>query len=906
MIRLRGATLHGLRDVDLDIPAGQLVVLTGVSGSGKSSLAFDTLHAESLRRFVETLSGSARRRIASLPAPPFRLLTGLPPSVGLSQRGDPGPGRGELRATVAAEAGLEDLLAHLVGIRGTTSCPQCDAVLVSYTLDQAVHSLMTLPPGLRLTVRAPVQRRVAGGIGPLLARLTRQGVARVEVDGKVGLIDEIPPVDARVPHDVDAVVDRIRSGPERRERLADSLAVAWALGADRAIVRVEDEDHVYSRAPWCAVHDLRVPAPTPATLMPGRRSGWCIRCRGHGMLREVDPARLVTHPDRSLERGALAAWTPALTRRLRPALDRLEIPSDVAWKDLTDLQRSILLRGAPGLEGHVERLAARAHTRVGQSVLHEARCPECAGTRLGVAGRVVRLGGRTIAELLALTVLELREWLKDIDQGSLLDQEMDRRLDLLERAGLAYLSLDRPAHSLSGGERRRVRLVAAAATGVGGGLYVLDEPTAGLHPMEALRLAEVIERLHQGFETTGPNTVIVVEHDPVLLRRADRVIDFGPGAGSEGGQVVYDGSPAGLFAADTVTGRWLSGRSQLLPGSAPDAPPRWLSLRGARGRNLRGVDLRFPLGRLVGVTGRSGSGKSSLVVDTLARALLVELGGASVAPLPFERIDGLEALSRVVVSDGSAGGSLVVNTLGVWGMLRALWAGTSAARTLGLTPESLSLARAGARCERCRGEGVERLPLELLPPVVVPCTACEGRRYQQSAAELRFLGISLAELLERPVHELRVRLHRHRRIAGVLSQMVTLGLGHLSLGRSERSLSGGERQRLRLSRELGRPGEVAGTLYVLDEPSIGLHPADLERLLLCLRQLVEEGGSVLLVDHDPRLLAVMDHLIELGPGAGASGGQVLAEGSPSVLIGESRSLIGPYLRPLSSPGGAEA
>jgi excinuclease ABC subunit A len=900
-IRIRGASEHNLRSVDLDLPRERLIVFTGPSGSGKSSLAFDTLHAESQRRFVEALSSYVRQQFGPTRKPAYELLTGLTPSIGVAQRGlvSPSP-----RATVATLTEVHELLRVLWARVGEPHCPRCDRPVTRTPADAIVRALMALPLGARLVVCAPFARGRTGSLKALLDGLNGQGFLRVRIDRTTVAIDEVPPMDARVPHDVDVVVDRIKVAPDRKDRVQEAVDAALRIGRGSLIAEVGTEagaeDHTFTSVLRCLACDLDLPEPSPRLFSFNSPVGACPDCQGLGVTRSVDPDRLVTDPARTLAEGAVEGWKGAIKRSLEAQALARGVPTDVPWSALPWEQRHLVLHGdAPGsaLAPRLEGAVAMAEKK-GTVAVEERTCPACHGARLGPAARAVRVAGRSLAEVSALALVDARTFVAELPAGPIvapLQEELGRRLDFLLRTGLGYLTLDRNAATLSGGELQRLRLAAQAGNQLSGVLYVLDEPTAGLHPEDTRALVAVLTDLRD-----AGNTVLVVEHDLDVVRAADLVVDFGPGAGRAGGQVVFVGTPEALLTADTSTGRWLSGR-ETIPASSRRASPgdRWLTLTGAAGHNLQAPEVRFPLNALVGVTGVSGSGKSSLVEDTLGRSITRRLRLGGPEPLPHTRLAGAEAITRLVRVDqsplGRSSRSNPATATRIWDPIRQLYAKTAEAKVRGFGPERFLFNVPGGRCEACEGEGVRRVAMHFLPDVTVPCEVCDGRRFDEATLAVTWKGASIADVLAMPVRDARALFPSVPPIAGPLATLDALGLGYLALGQPGDTLSGGEAQRVKLARELGKKGDVPGTLYLLDEPSVGLHPADVALLVEALRQLVEQGGSVLAVEHDPVLLGACDWIVELGPGAGAAGGRVIAEGPPATIRAASASRTGKYL-----------
>lgn len=897
MIRLRGAREHNLRGIDLDLPKGTLIAFTGVSGSGKSSLAFDTLYAEASRRFVEALAPEARARFGRLRRPALTFVDGLPPAIGVSQRGRSAPAA---RATVASEAEIHELLRVVWATVGVLHCPTCGTRSSPATVDTIVRELLALSPGTRVSVLAPVVR--VGKVAAVLRELPRQGFVRVRLDGDQQAVEDLGPVDDRVPHDLDVVVDRVKIAapdePERlaeqRSRLGEAVRTAQRIGraAGRGEVVVQRgpgagggsgaPDQVYGAAGRCGACSAVLPELHARLFSTSSPKGACPRCEGLGVVRTVDADRLVIDPLRSLAEGAVEGG-----KAVRDAAHAHGIPIDRAWRELDWASQDYVLRGGPGWEGAARRAARRGATaaseRVSMATL-ERTCEDCSGSGLGPAGRSVRVGldsgakwhgtaeggavplwGRTLPEVLAVPLGELVIDCPAPEVAPLVD-EVKRRVAFLVRVGLGHLTLGRTASTLSTGESQRVRIAAQAGNQLSGVMYVFDEPTAGLHPADTALFLDVLRDLRD-----AGNTVLVVEHDPDVIRIADLVVDIGPGAGPDGGELLYFGPPAGLAGRESPTARWLDGRDSVAP-PIPRQAGGVLALHGARGRNLTrlapgGVDLFVPLGQVTAVTGRSGVGKSTLVLDTLAAAVARHLGAVA-EPLPYDRLDGLDAIGRLVrvglAPAARSDRTLPVTLLKLWADLRGLFAKTPLARQHGWGPDHWSLHTAGSgRCTVCEGEGVRHVDLQFLPEVAVECEACEGQRYDEATLSVTFHGLSMAQILALPAREARVLFGHHQAIAGPLRLLEDLGLGYLPLGQPASTLSGGEQQRIQLARELGKPGEVAGTLYVLDEPSIGLHPADIASLLNALHRLADARGTVIVVDTDPALVLGCDRVVEL-------------------------------------------
>ncbi len=862
-LRVVGAAEHNLKSVDAEVPHGALVVVCGVSGSGKTSLAFDTLHAESQRRLPESMSSWVRAQVGQAPRPAYEQMTGLLPSIGVAQRGPGAPGA---RTTVATAAELYDLFRVLYARAGTLHCPTCGDPVVASTTDGIVRALQAMEEGTALTVLARVATGRVGPLAPLWTELGRQGFLRVRIGADTFLLDEAAPA-APGPVDVDLVVDRLKVGSERRERLQEAVATALKVG--RGAMRAEwpGGRSEHATRPRCGRCDRELPPLSPRLFSFNTPVGACRTCQGVGAIVEVDEAALVD-PERSLAEGAALPWTEAVRTAMLKWAEKVGIAVDVPWSALGWEARDRLLHGDDRTEG----IVALARRRPDERWTRERGCTACGGARLSPEARAVRCAGRTLPDRLVLPVSEVLASLGEVPRTAVTGpvlEELERRLSFLVRVGLDYVSLDRAAASLSGGEWQRLRLGAQIGNQLAGVLYVLDEPTAGLHPDDTARLVGLLEELK-----AAGNTVLVVEHDPAVLAVADHVIEVGPGAGVQGGAVVFAGTPAALAASGTLPARWWRGEATM-PAHARLVPRAFLRAEGLAGRNLHG-DVELPLGVLGVVTGPSGAGKSSLVFDTVAPALAGRPG------LPLARLSGHERVVRVVKVDGSplakAGRSTVATATRVFDTIRQLFARTPEAKARGFGPERFSTAVAGGRCEACQGEGARRVAMHVLPDVLVPCEVCEGRRFEEATLAVTWKGHSVADVLAGNVHQARSLFGSVPAIAGVLETLDALGLGYLPLGQGVDTLSGGEAQRLKLARELGKPGEVAGALYLLDEPSVGLHPADVAVLVEALRRLVTLGASVLVVEHDPLLVGACDWEVRLGPGAGPRGGGVVYAG----------------------------
>jgi excinuclease ABC subunit A len=862
VITLRGAREHNLKGVDVAFPRGEISVVTGPSGSGKSSLVFDTLYAESQRRYVESLGTYARQYLEILPKPEVDAIEGLSPAIAVRQE----PPHRNPRSTVGTVTEVHDFLRVLFARVGRPHCPSCGREVRAYTVQQMVDRAER-SPGTRLSVRAPIVRGRVGDLTPELARLRKDGFVRVVLDGQTLDLGESIRVDSRAPHDLDVVVDRLVIKPDVRTRLTDAVELALRTGGGFVRLAIEGEEpELLSERPLCASCDRVLPAITPRSFSWNAPEGACPRCEGLGEVEAPhEPARPARAAAASRAPAAAASGKGRRGAKARPAPDREGEPER---KDEPDLV------AAPDDE---EGVAQRTTT-----------CPDCRGRRLRPESLAVRVMGHDLGELSALAVHELarslREGLEAPDLLSVNESEVARplvaevlaRLAFLDEVGVGYLSLDRGATTLSSGEAQRIRLGTRLGGALVGVLYVLDEPSVGLHPRDTSRLLATLARLRdQG------NTVVVVEHDLDVIRAASHVVDVGPGAGVHGGRVLFAGLPSVLASTtDTPTGPWLAGKR-----FAPRAPARArgsLSLEGVTLHNLRDLSVSIPLGQLVAVTGVSGSGKSSLVVHALLPAMRARIAGRE----PAFALRGADAIGRVVAVDQSPIGRTPRSTpatyVGLMTPLRELFASLPEARARGYEAARFSSNVKGGRCEACEGEGVVRVAMQLLPDVYVRCEVCQGARYNRDTLEVRYRGLSIADALALPIDEAADLFSPIPPLRDRLATLRALGLGYLTLGQSGTTLSGGEAQRLKLGKELARRSELP-TLYVLDEPTTGLHPGDVEALLHVLDQLVGQGHSVVIIEHAMELVACADWVVDLGPEGGEGGGRVVAAGTPREL-----------------------
>jgi excinuclease ABC subunit A len=888
--------VHNLKNVDLDLPRNALVVITGPSGCGKSSLAFDTLFAEGRRRYIESLSVSARRALGGAARPDVDLIDGLSPAIAVSQGA---VGRSP-RSTVGTLTEVDDHLRLLLARIGEVSCPGCGAPVEARTPSEIVDEVMALAEGTRVMVLAPWRRAHTGDLTGALQGLQRDGFVRVRVDGEVVALDELPPLDPARPHDVDVVVDRIAVRPTARARTLDAVELALRLGGGTVSAAVHGgETFVRTTRFACARCGRVMPDVTPSLFSFNSPAGQCPRCAGLGVERDTDTG--VKDPTRSLRGGAVPGWKKALPDALTRYAASLGVDLDAPWNELPPRAREELLLGDGDLWPGIDALLRDDDDGITPSGRFEASrpCALCAGARLRPEALCVRVAGANLADLSRETLSQLRERLRAVqvpprhaEVASRILTEVLGRLDYLARVGVGYLTLARTAPSLSTGEGQRVRLATQLGGGLSGVLYVLDEPCRGLHPTDRARLREALHAL-----VRAGNSVVVVEHDLDTVREAAHVVDMGPGAGPLGGEVLAQGTVGDIIASPrSVTGPWLSGARRLRRTPRPVGNGPALTLRDVRTHNLRGVTARVPLGALTAVTGVSGSGKSSLVLGTLVPAVRAVIAGARGEALGLE---GAGAVQRLVALDASPLGRSARSTpatlLGVLDPLRDLFAALPEAKARGYRAARFSYNARGGRCERCRGDGVLRVAMEFLADVSLPCDACGGRRYEPETLAVTWRGMSIADVLALTVDAALAQFEAHPKIRAPLRALHDVGVGYLRLAQPSATLSGGEAQRVRLARELVRR-TTAGTLYVLDEPTAGLHRSDVEAVMHLLGGLVDEGATVVIIEHDPAVIALADHVIDLGPGAGPDGGEMLWQGDLAGLCGVAGSRTAEALR----------
>ena len=929
-IEVRGARVHNLKSIDVSLPRDRLIVVTGLSGSGKSSLAFDTIYAEGQRRYVESLSAYARQFLEQVEKPDVDLIDGLSPAISIEQRTT----GSNPRSTVGTVTEIYDYLRLLFANVGVPHCPECDHPITCQSVDRIIDLVLRGPTDERVNVLAPIVRGRKGEFKKDLAALRARGFTRVRVDGTLRSLDEDLKLERRRNHDVDVLVDRlvIRSGVERR--LRNGIDLALELADDVVIINtLEGGDRLFSRTLACARCGISMPELTPRVFSFNSPQGACRVCQGLGAIDDFDPARIVPDGAKSLHDGAISPWAAGDTKLVREALAGLSrhfgIDLRTPFDRLPRKQRHILWHGpvnkrpsempkrptratAPfgrDFEGILPNLRRRyaAGSWSEQELLEPLRslqtCTACQGQRLRPESRAVRVKGHTVAEFVNLPIaravevfgaLELSD--REVLVAGRVLREIRDRLGFLDDVGVGYLTLARGAATLSGGEGQRIRLATQIGANLTGVLYVLDEPSIGLHQRDNRLLLSTLARLRD----LG-NTVVVVEHDEETIRAADYVVDLGPGAGEHGGHVIFQGTPAELLADGhrSMTGRYLRGELAIHTPTARRPPLKGeLVIRGARANNLKGIDVVIPLGLLTAITGVSGSGKSTLVNDILYRALARDLYRAAEPPGAHRRIEGADLVDKVIQIDQSAIGrtprSNPATYTGLFTFIRELFAMLPDARARGYRPGRFSFNVKGGRCETCQGAGVIAIEMHFLPDVYVTCERCKGRRYNRETLEIRYRGASIADVLELTVDQAVPLLENFPSIATKLSTLQEVGLGYVALGQSATTLSGGEAQRVKLSKELSRRS-TGRTVYILDEPTTGLHFEDIRKLLDVLQQLVEHGNTVVVIEHHLDVIKTADHVIDLGPGGGESGGLVVAAGTPEEIAALPGSVTGQCL-----------
>jgi excinuclease ABC subunit A len=931
-IRIRGARTHNLKNVSIDLPRNRLTVITGLSGSGKSSLAFDTLYAEGQRRYVESLSAYARQFLQLMEKPDVDLIEGLSPAIAIEQKAT----SHNPRSTVGTVTEIHDYLRLLYARAGTPHCPDHpEHALEAQSVAQMVDHVLALPEETRLMILAPVVAGRKGEQNDLFTELRAQGFVRVRVDGEVMELDTMPALEKTRRHDVEVVIDRIKVRPDLRGRLAESFETALTHADGRAIALEMDAGraHLFSARFACPVCSFALAELEPRLFSFNNPAGACPQCDGLGEVDFFDPARVVAHPELSLAAGAIRGWdrrNQFYFQMLASLAAHYEFDIETPWEALPAPIREIVLEGSGRtkiafrymadngrmvlkehpFEGILPNLERRLRETDAVAVREELAkyratrpCPGCHGTRLRTEARHVLVGGRALHEVGHLPLAQCRDFFAGLQLCGARAQVAERivreiadRLSFLIDVGLDYLSLDRSADTLSGGEAQRIRLASQIGSGLTGVMYVLDEPSIGLHQRDNDRLLATLARLRD----LG-NTVIVVEHDEDAIRGADYLVDMGPGAGEHGGHIVAHGTPAEVMAApQSVTADYLSGRRRIVVPAQrrPPDPERQLCIRGARGNNLKAVDVKLPVGLFICVTGVSGSGKSTLINDTLAKAAAHALNGAASEPARHDAIEGLNHFDKLIdVNQAPIGRTPRSNPATYTGMLtpiRELFAGVPEARARGYGPGRFSFNVRGGRCEACQGDGLVKVEMHFLPDMYVPCDVCHGRRYNRETLEIRYKGRTIDEVLGMTVEQAHEFFAAVPTVARKLETLIEVGLGYIRLGQSATTLSGGEAQRVKLALELSRR-DTGRTLYILDEPTTGLHFQDIELLLAVLQRLRAQGNTIVVIEHNLDVIKTADWLIDMGPEGGDGGGTVVCCGTPEDIAAHPASHTGRHL-----------
>ncbi len=961
-IRIRGARQHNLKDINLDIPRDALTIITGLSGSGKSSLAFDTLYAEGQRRYVESLSTHARQFLEQMPKPDVDQIEGLPPTVAIEQRS----GSTNPRSTVATTTEIYDYLRALYARVGTPICWKCKQPVSRCSVSQIVDTLFTDSRDRTVLILAPVLSGQRGKGQDVLERLRKEGLVRIRLNNQILRLEDVTELPKHKGNYLQAVVDRLTLRDGVQSRLAESIELALMLGNGLVMVsentaatsngstsqdsppqisspssnganstsRMNGEngsswvDRLFTSELVCTRHlEIRFPELSPRLFSFNSPLGACPACNGLGTVLEFDEELLVSDDHRSLTQGAIDAWRHGNKKvhtlyhqMLDEFCSRFEVHPDAPWRNLPQDRRRILIHGTTAtdeqrfgasFEGVIPFLKHRWEKTESETVkqkLHaymsESPCPDCEGSRLRTEARSVQIGGQSIDHVVRMDLVSARKWFNSLTwsgESAAISEPLIRairtRLQFMEEVGVGYLTLARSSVTLSGGEAQRVRLATQVGSGLVGVCYVLDEPTIGLHPRDSHRLVRTLQHLRD----LG-NTLIVVEHDEATIKAADHLVDMGPGAGEHGGRIIAQGSLTDIVRCEeSLTGQYLSGRREI---PIPDRPRttdsvRTLEIRGACENNLKNIDVRIPLGCFVCVTGVSGSGKSTLVNQILVRALKRKLYSSREKPGRFDRLIGSQFIDQVIEIDQSPIGrtprSNPATYVGVFDLIRQLYAKTREAKIRGYPPGRFSFNIKGGRCEQCQGQGIKRIEMHFLPDMYVNCDACKGTRYNRETLEIRYRGKNIAEVLDLRVDEARRFFDPFPKIKQRLQSLTDVGLGYLTLGQASTTLSGGEAQRVKLAAELGKSASQH-TLYVLDEPTTGLHFADIQTLLRVLDRLVDQHHTVLVIEHNPDVIKVADWVIDLGPEGGNAGGRIIAEGPPNTIAKSPKSHTGQYLR----------
>ena len=959
-ITVRGAREHNLKNITVEVPRDKMVVITGISGSGKSSLAFDTIYAEGQRRYVESLSAYARQFLGQMEKPDVDQIEGLSPAISIDQRGvSHNP-----RSTVGTVTEIYDYLRLLYARIGVPHCPQCGREVTQQSAEQIVDTVLDMPPGTRFQVLAPLIKDRKGHHHAIFEDVRKAGFVRVRVDGEVYDIDDDIELDRYKMHTIEAVVDRLIIPDGKKDgfqsRLTDSMETALQLSDGMVIINDVSADSprdvLYSEHLACPICGISLPEIEPRTFSFNSPHGACPECEGLGTQMTIDPELIVPNPDLSLQEGAIQAWNTNdregyRWQLIKAACEHFDIPTDVPWRKLNQAQQRILLHGSGDERIRVQYVNREGHRRryrtqfegvipnlerryretdsnymrgKTERFMTHLPCPACKGARLRPMALAVTVADRPISDITSWPVGRLLTWIDELSSfrfqensgvsqtseasfsltqkqwqiGRRILKEVRERLHFLTSVGLGYLTLDRTATTLAGGEAQRIRLATQIGSRLMGVLYVLDEPSIGLHHRDQARLIRTLNEMRD----LG-NTLLVVEHDEATIRAADWVIDLGPGAGKHGGEVVVAGTLEDVIDCPaSITGAYLSGRECIpIPEKRREGNGDWLALNGARAHNLKDIDVRIPLGRFVCITGVSGSGKSTLLIDTLYRRLAQLLHGSHDPTGDHDHIKGIEQIDKIINIDQSPIGrtprSNPATYTSVFTPIRKLFASLPEAKIRGYEKGRFSFNVKGGRCEACKGHGTLQIEMQFLPDIYIPCDVCHGRRYNRETLQVRYKGKNIAEVLDMTVDEAAEFFANIPKILRKLETLQDVGLGYINLGQPSPTLSGGEAQRIKLSRELSKQA-TGQTLHVLDEPSVGLHAADVDKLIAVLNRLVDAGNTVVIIEHHPDIIKVADWIIDLGPEGGEAGGEIVAEGTPEQVAHIEESYTGQLLRDL--------
>jgi excinuclease ABC subunit A len=938
-IKIRGARTHNLKNINLDLPRNQLIVITGLSGSGKSSLAFDTLYAEGQRRYVESLSAYARQFLQLMEKPDVDLIEGLSPAIAIEQKAT----SHNPRSTVGTATEINDYLRLLFARVGDPHCPDHNITLTAQSVSQMVDHVLQLPPNTRLMILAPVIVGRKGEHTDLFDELRAQGFVRLRIDGEVCDIDTLPKLHKTKKHTVEVVIDRLKVSPDAKQRLAESFetALRHADGRALAIEMDTDHEHLFSAKFSCPICSYSLSELEPRLFSFNNPLGACTKCDGLGQITFFDPARVVAFPHLSLASGAVKNWdrrNQFYFQLLANLAEHYEFDLDTPFEALNENIQNIILHGSGkekiqftylnetkrkyqqkhSFEGIIPNLTRRYKETESQTVreelakyLNAQTCPECNGTRLCREARHVLVNERAIYEINALPLKQAKVFFDKMElaghKQSIAERiikEISNRLQFLNNVGLDYLTLARSADTLSGGESQRIRLASQIGSGLTGVMYVLDEPSIGLHQRDNGRLLDTLKHLRD----LG-NSVIVVEHDQETIQLADYVVDMGPGAGEHGGHVITQGTPHAIKeSTDSLTGNYLSGKLSIMLPKKRTEPndDRLFSIVGASGNNLKNVNLTLPAGLFICITGVSGSGKSTLINQTLYRAVARHLYASNAEPAPHQSIEGLAFFDKVINIDQSPIGrtprSNPATYTGLFTPVRELFAGVPQARERGYAPGRFSFNVKGGRCEACQGDGVIKVEMHFLPDIYVTCDVCHGKRYNRETLEIQYKGKNINEILQMTVENAFEFFNPVPTVARKLQTLLDVGLGYITLGQSATTLSGGEAQRVKLSLELSKR-DTGRTLYILDEPTTGLHFQDIDLLLKVLHRLRDHGNTVVVIEHNLDVIKTADWIVDLGPEGGDGGGQIIAEGPPNIVAANKASFTGHYLKGIlnSSP-----